>query len=1281
MLRSLLRAVVLVAVPSLAAAQPIQPVQVLHRFTNAPSAPNGGMAALPDGSLYGVTADAIYRVAPGSGAVTIVARFTDGWGADSPLVRGPDGALYGTTPYGGAGGRGTVFRFDPATGELRTLHAFDGAREGSFPVGGLTLANGFFYIVTNTGFVRTDPATGATVTVYNAPTPGSGDPTGPGGLTSPLTAAPDGRLYGTSQYGPSFAEGTLYRFDPQTRAVTILRTFTTTRTQGPLGRLLLTADGRLIGVSRGALGAGGSVWRFDPATDAFDVLHEFSSGDGARPGPIMVAPDGSLFGTTDRPNVDTGLLDDAIAIFRLRPGPGPYTFETVRTFDPATTGSGVRVELALGADGLIYGYAQRGGSESAGTIYRFDPASNPLVFTVLYAFPQTSTWAPSTPAALANGFLFGTTSRGGASQRGAVYRLNAATGEVDIVADMPGPSLVSSSTFNSSFAVGANGDLYGESTTANATTIERRIVRVAASTLAVTLPLQQTAVPGLGLDVDGTPVRGANGAFYFLRGTNVMRYDPVTNTLAVAGTPPNPPGLNFTQMTPLLAASDGRIYVGVTSFVSFFTRPPTVQITLRLMRVATTSTELEEVVNLGAAEVGLGLVQTPDGGIYIAGYRNVFAVDPLAGTFRTVCAVDATPASYWTATDDNRLVGVIAPSGSGRHQRLGICTPATGAIEVRALPPGIGLITVPLVSSGGWLYGATIDYGFPSSFSPVPTLSQPGGALIRLSLGQALPAIDTDADGLPNTWETVYGLDPDSSAGAAGAGGDPDGDGRTNAQELADGTHPRGFLTRYFAEGASNQFFRTRFDFGNPSSARSALVQLRFLTDAGVRLSQDVVVPQSGHASFDPGTLPELTHASYSTVVESDVTIAADRTMTWDATGYGSHQETGVTSPATTWYFAEGSTSGTVRAVLPAAEPAGDAGDGDRPLPAAERAGADREDLHAATCEPHHHRRRRPGRGARQHRRIGGDYGDGPDRRRAGDVLHARRAAVQRRTRERGGQQPRAPVVPGRGRDRPVLRSVRAARQPESDAGDRRGRVPDHRRRVAHQDLHGGRRVARDDLGRRRAAAGRLGAAPAGQRRRVDDRAVHERCADRRRAIDVVARARDDGRFLVRGAQLARDDDDDDELARGRRGSGRALGRDHLRADRQPDHGPGDGARQAALRLGARRFLAGAGRRAAEEQAHALVFVQRLSARQLRLRHSRRVAGTRPGADRRRARDLREPRRPGLVARLERTGGALAVGFAFIIPGCGHPGMVTTAAARRTSPPTVRARASPSAAA
>ena len=50
---------------------------------------------------------------------------------------------------------------------------------------------------------------------------------------------------------------------------------------------------------------------------------------------------------------------------------------------------------------------------------------------------------------------------------------------------------------------------------------------------------------------------------------------------------------------------------------------------------------------------------------------------------------------------------------------------------------------------------------------------------------------DSDGDGLPDKWEVDNGLLPMSAAGVNGAAGDPDGDGRTNAQELADGTNPQ----------------------------------------------------------------------------------------------------------------------------------------------------------------------------------------------------------------------------------------------------------------------------------------------------------------------------------------------------------------------------------------------------------------------------------------------------------------------------------------------------------
>jgi hypothetical protein len=169
---------------------------------------------------------------------------------------------------------------------------------------------------------------------------------------------------------------------------------------------------------------------------------------------------------------------------------------------------------------------------------------------------------------------------------------------------------------------------------------------------------------------------------------------------------------------------------------------------------------------------------------------------------------------------------------------------------------------------------------------------------------------DSDGDGLTNEWETLYGLNPNSAAGADGATGDPDADGRSNAAEQTAGSHPRGTFRRYLAEGVSNAFFSTRFAIANPQQS-TARVLLTFVDTTGRTTRHYVSVPARTRATVQTSDIAALNGASFAMTMEADAVVVADRLMTWSAaSGYAAHLESAVEQPSTVWYLAEGATHG-----------------------------------------------------------------------------------------------------------------------------------------------------------------------------------------------------------------------------------------------------------------------------------------------------------------------------------------------------------------------------------
>src|SRR5262249_8863874 len=150
--------------------------------------------------------------------------------------------LYGSTYKAGALGFGTIFRVT-TNGSLTTLLSFN-STNGSFPYAGLLQSPDGNYLGTtsaggtsNAGTIIRMTPSGVRNVLYSFN--GSSDGATPAGE---LLQANDGNFYGTTVYGGTYNQGTVFRFAPDGTLTTVAH-FDGYNGANPRAALLQTIDG------------------------------------------------------------------------------------------------------------------------------------------------------------------------------------------------------------------------------------------------------------------------------------------------------------------------------------------------------------------------------------------------------------------------------------------------------------------------------------------------------------------------------------------------------------------------------------------------------------------------------------------------------------------------------------------------------------------------------------------------------------------------------------------------------------------------------------------------------------------------------------------------------------------------------------------------------------------------------------------------------------------------------------------------------------------------------
>ena len=354
-------------------------MKVLYKFPETTNA-YGSFVVDGNGLTYGTGTvggasgyGTVFRFDPRTKNLVTLYSFLGGADGANPvpgMVLSAGGTLYGATTAGGAWGGGTVFAVDIKSGTEKVLHSFGSGKDGMSPqYGPIFGADGKLYGTTPVGgasgygaFYRVNQNTGAEEVVFNPATANNGGP-------NALTLGSSGLLYGTS-FGNADVQnafGTIFAFDPTTKAETVLYSFAGNQAPAaihPVWGVVLGKGGVIFGTGRGV------PFEFDPSTGTVTELPGLSGGI-TNTGRLLIDASGNIYGTQELYSYGSDPESGFVYVYN----PASQTPTTLYQFKGRILGQ-VPCGIVFGKDGNLYGATLTSGNEKHpgyGTIFSVTP--------------------------------------------------------------------------------------------------------------------------------------------------------------------------------------------------------------------------------------------------------------------------------------------------------------------------------------------------------------------------------------------------------------------------------------------------------------------------------------------------------------------------------------------------------------------------------------------------------------------------------------------------------------------------------------------------------------------------------------------------------------------------------------------------------------------------------------------------------------------------------------------------------------------------------------------